>query len=56
MDLVFIGTMQCIDVYIIDDSILEENETFTVTLNTSSSVVMLGTNVTTVTITDNDSM
>ena len=55
VDLFFIGTMQCIVVNIIDDSILEENETFTVTLNTSSSV-LLGTQLTTVTITDNDSM
>ena len=55
MEFVFNGNMQCIDIVIIDDSILEENETFTVTLKTSSSV-MLGTQLTTVTITDNDSM
>ena len=58
MDLVFTagssnGAVQCIDVVIIDSPSMEENETFTVTL---SSVVALGNNVTTVNITDTDSM
>ena len=47
--------MQCIDVDIIDDIIVETIETFTVTLTTASSVVALGNNVTRVTITDTDS-
>ena len=60
MDLVFTagtinGTLQCINVAIIDDLLVEPNETFTVTL-TSNSVVELGDNLTTITITDNDSM
>ena len=60
MDLVFTagtsnGTMQCINVTIIDDSLVESNETFTVTLITSNSVVELGNNLTTITITDTDS-
>ena len=49
------GDMQCIDVDIIDDIIVETIETFTVTLTTASSVVALGNNVTRVTITDTDS-
>ena len=61
MDLVFTagtsnGTMQCINVAIFDDSLVESNETFTVTLTTSNSVVELGENLTTITITDTDSM
>ena len=61
MDLVFTagtsnGTLQCINVTIIDDSLVESNETFTVTMTTSNSVVELGNNLTTITITDTDSM
>ena len=61
MDLVFIagtsnGTIQCLNVTIFDDSLVESNETFTVTLTTSNSVVELGNNLTTITITDTDSM
>ena len=61
MDLVFTagtsnGTMQCIDVTIFDDLLVESNETFTVILTTSNSVVELGNNLTTITITDTDSM
>ena len=61
MDLVFTagtsnGTMQCINVAIIDDSLVEPNETFTVTLTVSNSVVELGNNLTTITITDTNSM
>ena len=55
MDVVFpVGTsnggMQCINVTIIDDSTMEGDETFTVTLTTSSPVVTLGNAVTTITI------
>ena len=61
MDLVFtagtsIGTMQCLNVTINTTRTVEEDETFTVTLTTSSSVVELGNDVTTVVIMDNDSM
>ena len=49
------GDIKCIDVDIIDDRVVETNETFTVTLTASSSVVALGNNVTRVTITDTDS-
>ena len=61
MDLVFTagtsnGTLQCINVTIFDDSLVEPNETFTVTLAVSNSVVELGNNLTTITITDTDSM
>ena len=61
MDLVFTagtsnGTMQCINVTIIDASLVESNETFAVTLTTSNSVVVLGNNLTTIIITDTDSM
>ena len=48
------GGMQCIDVTIIDDIEMEGDETFTVTLTTSSSTVNLVNAVTTITITDND--
>ena len=48
------GGMQCINVTIIDDSEIEGDETFTVTLTTSSPAVTLGNAVTTITITDND--
>ena len=61
IDLVFTagtsnGTLQCINVTIIDDSLVESNETFSVTMTTSNSVVVLGNNLTTITITDTDSM
>ena len=48
------GGVQCIDVTIMDDSEMEGDETFTVTLTTSSPAVTLGNAVTTITITDND--
>ena len=59
MDVVFpVGTsnggMQCIGVIIIDDSEMEGDETFAVTLTTLSSAVTLGNAVTTITITAND--
>ena len=49
------GTMQCIDVGITNTRTVEEDETFIVTLTTSNSVI-LGNNMTTITITDADSM
>ena len=49
------GDTQCIDVVILDNSILEDNETFTVMLDVITSHVMEGTSLTTVTIHDNDS-
>ena len=59
MDLVFTagtsgGAVQCIDVAIIDSPNVEEDETFIVTL-TSSSIMTLGNTVTTLTIKDIDS-
>ena len=46
----------CIDISIIDDpSTVEPDENFTVTLSTSSSVVTLENNVTTITITNTNS-
>ena len=61
MDLVFTagtsnGTMQCLNITINTTRTVEEDETFTVTLTTSNSVVELGNNLTTITITDTDSM
>ena len=61
MDLVFTagtsnGTMKCLNVIINTTRTVEEGETFIVALTTSSSVVELGNDVTTVVIMDNDSM
>ena len=58
MDLVFTagasnGTMQCLNITINTTRTVEEDETFTVTLTTSSSVVALEA---TIIIMDNDSM
>ena len=50
------GTMQCLNITINTTRTVEEDETFTVTLTTSSSVVELGNDMTTVVIMDNDSM
>ena len=47
-------TQQCINITIIDNTTVEENETFTVTLSTSNPRVELDNNVTTVTILDSD--
>ena len=57
IDLVFTagisnGTMQCVDVDITNTSTVEEDEYFIVTLTTSSSLITLGNNVTTITIMD----
>jgi hypothetical protein len=51
------GDTHCINVPITDDSALEGDETFNValTLTTSDPNVVLGTNMTAITITDNDS-
>ena len=58
MDVVFPagtnGGMLCIAVTIIDDSEMEGDETFTVTLTTSSPGVTLGNSNVTITITAND--
>ena len=60
MDLFLTGrsTVQCVNVTIISDLTLEVNETFFVTLSLSSAdtAVLLPNNVSTVTITDTDSM
>ena len=48
------GIQQCINITIIDNTTVEEDETFTVTLSTSNPRVELDNNVTTVTILDND--
>ena len=50
------GAMQCINVTIIDSPTVEEDETFIVSLTSSSSVVSLGSDMTTVTIRNIDSM
>ncbi len=44
----------CVNITILDDNALELEQTFTVTLTTSDPDVLLGSDVTTVTITDND--
>ena len=59
MDLTFptnsgINNTQCLDVTITEDTVLEGAETFTVTLTTADTVVMLGNNEITVTIIDNE--
>jgi hypothetical protein len=45
---------RCVNIPILDDGALEGNETFTLTLTTSDPDVMLGNNVTTITIIDNE--
>ena len=49
------GAMQCIGVAIVDSPTVEGDETFTVTLTTSTPVVALGNDVTTITITETES-
>ena len=46
----------CLDVVILDDEVVEGRETFNVTLSTSHLEVQFQKNVSTVTITDSDSM
>ncbi len=48
------GSIRCVDISILDDNALEGDQTFTVTLSTSDPDVMLGNDVTTITIIDND--
>ena len=50
------STLECVSISITDDALLEGNQTFTVTLTTSDPDVLLGNNVTVVTIEDNDSV
>ena len=45
---------RCVNITLEDDEALERDETFTVTLTTSDPNVMLGQDVTTVTVVDND--
>ena len=47
---------RCVNVTILDDAALEGDHTFTVTLSTSDPDVVLGNNVTVITIEDNDSV
>ena len=48
------GAMKCVNITILDDITVEGNHSFTVTLTTSDPDVMLGNNVTIITITEND--
>ena len=48
------STAGCVNINITDDAALEGNQTFTVTLTTSDPDVLLGNNVTVITIEDND--
>ena len=45
---------ECVNVTITEDSVFETNETFTLTLTTLDPNVMLGNNVTTITVVDTD--
>ena len=45
---------QCVNISIVDDDALEGNQTFLLSLTTSDSRVIVGTNLTTITIKDND--
>ena len=49
-------TDECQLVFILEDTVLEENEVFSMSLTTGSSVVDLSPDVATVTILDNDGM
>ena len=48
------GAMQCVTINTTVDTLSEEDETFTVVLTTQDPDIMLGNNVTTVTIVDNE--
>ena len=50
------STVQCVNIIIISDLTVEMNETFFVTLDSTSSTVILGNTASTVTITNIDSM
>ena len=45
---------QCVDIQLVDDSVLENNETFLVTLSSSDSAVLTNPNAATVTINNDD--
>ena len=47
-------TSECVNITLPDDAALEEDKTFTVTLTTSDSDVMLGNAVTVITIANDD--
>ena len=58
-DIVFLSgstnsTPECVNINITDDAALEGNQTFTVTLTTSDPDVLLGNDMTVITIEDND--
>ena len=48
------GASACVDVTILDDAVLEESQNFALAMTTEHSFVKLGTNVTTISIIDND--
>ena len=48
------GTTMCVDIFVQDDEALEGNQTFTVAIATSDSNVVLDTDVTVISIMDND--
>ena len=50
------STQGCVSITILDDTALEENQAFTVTLTTSDPDVLRGNNVTVITIEDDDCM
>ena len=50
------GLMRCLTVTITDDTLFEEDETFTVALTVTTSGVSVGNAMTTVTITDDEGM
>ena len=51
-----VGNSVCRDITVIDDMIVEENETFNITVETSdSNDIIMGPSTATVTIIDNDS-
>ena len=48
------GTTRCVDIFVQDDEALEGNQTFTLAIATSDSNVVLGTDVTVISIMDDD--
>ncbi len=49
------NAVRCVEIPILEDNVLEGNQTFTVTLDSSDPGALLGTLSKTITITDNDS-
>ena len=45
---------RCVDISVVDDNALEGDQTFTVTLSTPDPAVMLGNNIISIIIIDND--